>query len=198
MRPDPADARTATSVDEVAARIRALMASRDVVIVGLAGYGGAGKTTLARALAARLPAERVRGDDFLDPRGSRDRSDDWAALLRDELGAVLDALRAGEPAEHRPVDWATGGRQPARIAQAAPVQLVDAVGLLHPQLLPRFDLTVWVDVPLELATERGMRRDREAGNDHDALWRDVWAPTERAFDARFAPRDVADLRYVAD
>lgn len=184
------------TVGELAARIRSLMAERAVVVVGIAGYGGAGKTTLARALAERLPAARVRGDDFLDPLGSRTASDDWAALHRDELAAVLAALRAGEPARFRPVDWATGGRQPERLAPAAPVQLVDAVGLLHPRLLPLLDLAVWVDVPLEVAVERGMRRDRQAGNDHDALWREVWAPTERAFERRFRPREAADVRVA--
>lgn len=188
---------TVTSADELAQRIRLLSAQRDVTVVAIAGYGGSGKSTLARALVARLPeAARIRGDDFLDPLGSRERSDDWAALHRDELGAVLDALRAGEPARFRPVDWSTGGRQPERTAPAAAIQLVDAVGLLHPELLPRIDLAVWVDVPLEVATARGMRRDRQAGNDHDALWREVWAQNERGFDARHRPRERADVRFV--
>lgn len=180
---------------ELAERIRPLVERRAVVVVGIAGFGGSGKSTLARALQPLLPAARVRGDDFLDPIGSREPSDDWAALHRDELAAVLDALRAARPAAYRPVDWATGGRSPERLAQPARVQLVDSVGLLHPALLPHLDLAVWVDVPLEVATARGMRRDRAAGNDHDALWRDVWAPTERAFEERYRPRERAAVRF---
>ena len=42
-----------------------------------------------------------------------------------------------------------------------------------------------------------MRRDRQAGDDHDALWREVWAPTDRAFAERFRPREAADIRFVA-
>jgi uridine kinase len=188
---------TVTSVDELAERIRRLAEQRDVLVVGIAGYGGSGKSTLARGLQARLPeAARVRGDDFLDPLGSRERSDDWAALHRDELAAVLEAMGASRPAMFHPLDWATGGRQPARTQESAPIVLVDAVGLLHPVLVPLLDLTVWVDVPLEEACERGMRRDREAGDDHDALWREVWAPNERGFDARYRPREAAEVRFV--
>ncbi|WP_146793867.1 uridine kinase family protein [Agrococcus baldri] len=186
-----------TDVDELAERIRRRSSRRDALVVGIAGYGGSGKSTLARALLARLPgAMRLRGDDLLDPLGSRERSDDWAALHRDELAAVLGALRAGRPARFRPVDWSTGGRQAERTIAPAAVVLVDAVGLLHPALLPLLDLTVWVDVPLEEAMRRGMRRDRLAGDDHDALWREVWAPNERGFDERYRPRDAAEARFA--
>lgn len=186
-----------TSADELAGRIRHLSSERDVIVVGLGGYGGSGKSTLARALLARLPeAARVRGDDFLDPVGSRERSDEWAALHRDELAAVLEAMGAGRPAMFHPVDWATGGRQPARTQPPAPIVLVDAVGLLHPVLLPLLDLTIWVDVPLEEAVLRGMRRDRDAGDDHDVLWREVWAPNERGFAQRYRPRETAEVRFV--
>lgn len=183
------------SAVELAERIRTLMEQRAVVVVGIAGYGGSGKSTLARALQPLLPAERVRGDDFLDPLGSRERSDDWGALHRAELAGVLEALGTGRHAAFRPVDWTTGGRGVERVVRPARVQLVDAVGLLHPTLLPHLDLAVWVDVPLEVATERGMRRDRVAGNHHDELWREVWAPTEAAFDGRFRPREHADVLY---
>ncbi|SFS09520.1 Uridine kinase [Agrococcus baldri] len=190
-------AETVTGADELAQRIRQLGEQGAVTVVGIAGYGGSGKSTLARALQALLPgAARVRGDDFLDPLGSRERSDEWAALHRDELASVLEAMGAGRPAMVHPVDWATGGRQPARTQEPAPIVLVDAVGLLHPVLLPLLDLTVWVDVPLAESMERGMRRDREAGADHDTLWREVWAPNERGFDARHRPREAADVRIV--
>ena len=106
-----------TSVDALAERIRARIAEQGVVIVGIAGFGGSGKSTLARALAERLPeARRVRGDDLLDPIASRERSDDWSALLRDELRGVLDELRAGRPAELAP---STGRRAAAAAARRA-------------------------------------------------------------------------------
>ncbi|WP_194409948.1 hypothetical protein [Microbacterium cremeum] len=42
-------------------------------------------------------------------------------------------------------------------------------------------------------TQRGMRRDAEHGRDHTALWHEVWVPNERDFEARFSPRERADV-----
>ncbi|MFC3298007.1 hypothetical protein ACFOD2_17695 [Clavibacter michiganensis subsp. insidiosus] len=71
--------------------------------------------------------------------------------------------------------------------------MVDLIGLLHPEARPWIDLAVWCDVDLATASARGMSRDARLGRDHDALWRDVWIPDERDFDAGFAPRASADV-----
>ena len=74
--------------------------------------------------------------------------------------------------------------------------IVDSIGIFHPELLPWFDLTVWVDADLQVAQSRGMARDQAAGLDHDRLWTDVWTPNDREFEQTFAPGERADLRYV--
>ena len=75
--------------------------------------------------------------------------------------------------------------------------VVDSIGIFHPELLPWFDLTVWVDTDLQVAQERGMRRDQAAGLDHDVLWTDVWTPNDREFEQTFSPRSVADIVHQA-
>ena len=48
------------------------------IVVGVSGFAGSGKSTLARKLAGAVPdSVRMRGDDFLDPRRSHQRSTDW-------------------------------------------------------------------------------------------------------------------------
>jgi hypothetical protein len=111
------------------------------------------------------------------------------ARLRRE---VLDPFRAGEPSEFRRYDWSVGRLGEPEPVPTARVLIVDAVGLLHPELEGAFDVTIWVDVDLETATARGKLRDREQSSDHDALWDEVWVPTELAFLARFDPRARAD------
>ena len=180
------------TLEEIAARILTFPDER--VVVGVSGFGGSGKSTLARELVARVPqSARIRGDDFLDPARSHRRSDDWNGVERARLRReVLDPFRAGEPSAFRRYDWSAGTLGTPEPVPTARVLIVDAVGLLHPELEGALDLTIWVDVDIETATARGKLRDRTHRSDHDALWDEVWVPTELAFAARFDPRARAD------
>lgn len=175
--------------------------SRDVrgrVAVGISGYAGAGKSVLARQLVDLVDdAIRLPGDDFLDPPRVHRRSADWDGVDRRRMRTdALEPFRAGRDIFVRPLDWSTGQLgEPTPLPRAA-VLVLDAVGIFHPDLLPWFDLTVWVDAQPEVAQSRGSARDRAAGRQHDRLWADVWTPNDRDFEQRFAPADQADFRYV--
>jgi len=72
--------------------------------------------------------------------------------------------------------------------------VVEGVGIFHPDLLPLFDTTVWIDVPLEVASSRGKARDRERyGVDNDVLWDAVWVPNDTEYFERFRPNELADV-----
>jgi len=165
------------------------------IVVGISGYGGSGKSTLARALVAALPdAVRMRGDDFLDPERSHHRSPDWDGVERDRLrDTVLRPFREGRPSTFQRFDWSRGVIGDPEPVPAAQVMIVDLVGLFHPSVLDDLDVTVWCDIDLETAGERGMARDRSLGRDHDHLWREVWMPNDCDFDVAFAPRSRAML-----
>ena len=165
------------------------------IVVGISGFGGAGKSTLARALVDALPdAVRMRGDDFLDPQRVHRRSADWDGVERARLvDEVLRPFRDGSPGTFRRYDWDADRLTEPEPVPRADVLVVDLIGLFHPDSLPWLDLTVWCDVDLDEAVRRGMARDRAAGNDHDEVWTRVWGPNERDFAARFAPRDIAEV-----
>lgn len=180
-------------IDALAARIAALPTRS---IVAISGFAGAGKSTLARALVDRVPATaRVRVDDFLDPARSHRRSPDWDGVDRARLRAeLLDPFAAGETdLAFRPWDWERGrlgGQVPFGPADRL---VVEGIGILHPDLLDLFALTIWIAAEPDDALARGLARDRLLGRDHASLWHEVWVPNDRDFAARFAPERLADV-----
>jgi|SRR5690554_614208 len=169
------------------------------IVIGVSGYCGSGKSTLVRSIVDSEPGMvRMRGDDFLDPSRSHHRSSDWDGVERRRLvREVLLPFREEREAVFRRFDWtrrALGEPEPVPSGNA---MLVDLIGLFHPEALPVLDLSIWVDVPLETAQERGMQRDETLGRDFSRLWRDVWIPNEIDFDRNFSPRTQADVLYRA-
>ncbi|MGV8912135.1 MAG: uridine kinase family protein [Rhodoglobus sp.] len=181
-------------LDHITAQLRT---SRQPVVVGISGYGGSGKSTLARKLVEALPGSvRMRGDDFLDPARSHSRSTDWDGVDRLRLvSEVLAPLRAGRPSQFRRFDWSTRRLGVAEPLPQTDLLIVDLIGLFHPEALPNIDVTIWCDVDLETAAQRGIMRDRQLGRNHEDLWHKVWLPNERDFAQRFSPREQADALY---
>lgn len=184
-----------TPAAKLVAAIEALRPERTRVIVGISGFGGAGKSTLARALVDAIPGSaRMRGDDFLDPERLNQRSSGWDGVERMRLREeVLDPFRAGRASTFRRFDWETRALAAPEPLPLTDVLIVDCIGIFHPELDDVFDLKIWVDVELHTAAERGKARDRTHGNDHDRLWDEVWEPNDRDFFERFRPDLAADL-----
>ncbi|WP_193106698.1 uridine kinase [Brachybacterium sp. FME24] len=173
--------------------------SRRPLVVGISGYAGSGKSTLARYLAGSLRgAVRLRGDDFLDPSRSHQRSSDWDGVDRARLVAeVLDPLRHERPSTFRRFDWSARALADPEPLPRTDLLLVDLIGLFHPEALPHLDVRIWCDVALDVAARRGLARDRALGRDHEDLWHDVWVPNERDFDRGFSPREQAEILYAS-
>lgn len=145
--------------------------------VGIDGWSGAGKTTLADELAAAVRASgrqtlRASIDDFhrkghkyrsmrgeWTPRLYYDEAYDYAvfrAWLLDPLGpggnrrcriAMLDSFHD----VLLPEAW-------HNLADDA-VVVVDGIFLLHPELAGRWEYLIWLDVDVETMIERARRRD---------------------------------------
>ncbi|HEU5223373.1 MAG TPA: hypothetical protein VFU07_06775 [Candidatus Lumbricidophila sp.] len=102
-------------------------------------------------------------------------------------------FRERRPSTFRRFDWGTRALGTPEPLPLGDVLIVDLVGLFHPEVLALLDVTIWCDIELSEASQRGMRRDLELGRDHNRLWHDVWIPNERDFAANFAPREHAQL-----
>lgn len=167
------------------------------IVVGVSGYCGSGKSTLTRQLVTQLPgAVRIRGDDFLEPARSHQRSADWDGVERLRLvSEVLAPVRDGRASIFRRYDWSSRKLGVPERLPYAEILVVDLIGLFHPDALPSIDLAIWCDVDLETSARRGINRDAGMGRNHETLWHDVWLPNERDFEDQFAPRTRAGVVY---
>ncbi|MFC9560084.1 uridine kinase [Agromyces sp. NPDC056965] len=165
------------------------------IVVGVSGYCGAGKSTLARSLVEHASdIVRLRGDDFLDPVRSHRRSSDWNGVERVRLAdEVLSPFRDGRGGVFRPYDWTRRRLGEPRPLPTADVLVVDLIGLFHPETVDLLDVRIWVDLDLSTAAARGKARDEALGRSHERLWDEVWTPNDRDFAERFRPRDQAHL-----
>ncbi len=142
-------------------------------IVGIAGGTGSGKTTVAKRIAAALPAAAVttiEHDAYY-----RDRSDlspdDRAQLNYDHPDALetellvehLDRLRAGEPIDVPVYDFKVHQRAPeSRRVIPTPVVLVEGILVfVEPPLRERLDIKIFVDTDADIRIFRRIRRDME-------------------------------------
>lgn len=160
-------------------------------ICAIAGGSGAGKTTLAMKLLDRLSGT---GDHLAIDWYYRDLSDlsmqermavnyDHPDSLEVNLYASdLDQLRAGTDIAAPVYDFSTHTRSDeVHMVTAQPVVVTEGILLLAlTEVLPRYDLKVFIDVPAEVRLERRLRRDAvERGRDPDDIrrqWNEFVAP----------------------
>ena len=179
-------------IDEVVAQIRGLRDVRALVLVGIDGAGGAGKSTLAAAVAERLTTDVaiVPMDDFI----VRDRmlDDSWEHGWDRErlICQVLDPLRRGERVSYQRLEWESNSLSAPVELPVATIVLVEGITALHPDLASCWDLAVWVETIAELARERG--RVRDAGNENAQHWH-LWSRNDAQYRAKYVPQERAHL-----
>jgi uridine kinase len=140
--------------------------------VGVDGFGAAGKTTLAYAIAAELAGAVVLSvDDF-----GRVGVPGWDRELF--VNQVLTPLQAGRPARYqtwdlltdRPVGW-------AEVPPGRPI-IVEGVSSTDDRVPVPWDLTVWVEAPESVRWSRILARDPPELLDR---WRTDWLPEEQRY-----------------
>lgn len=160
-------------------------------ICAIAGGSGAGKTTLARMVHEVLieDADHLAIDWYykdlshITMEERRAVNYDHPDSLEFELfGEHLDDLRNGKPVLAPQYDFATHTRTTDVITvKARPVVVADGILLLAvPEVRPRYDHAVFVDVPEQVRLERRVKRDvAERGRDADDIvrqWNEFVAP----------------------
>ena len=154
-------------------------------LICVEGRAGAGKTTLAEAVARAYAgsAAVVHLDDLYEG---------WSGLpkvadrIRDEL---LPPLRAGRPAAIRRWDWAADRLGADLTVPVTDVLLLDGVGSYARAYDDAVSLVVWLEAPEPVRKARALARD---GDVFAPYW-DRWAADETVVHARERTRERADL-----
>jgi len=186
----------------IAERVAALRLTTPRLIVAIDGRGGAGKSSLARAVAPLvLGARHVEYDWFHLPyaQTTAERRFDDERLRREVLGPFRDGTRNFN---FKRYNWGyLSGVEDGFAAEPINITDVDVIvlegcGVLSAYLVDFYDLRVWVDTPAEEALARGIRRDiEEYGLDPSrttAAWAE-WSAWERSALARDNRKLRADV-----
>ncbi|MGF1463494.1 MAG: uridine kinase [Maricaulaceae bacterium] len=163
------------------------------VLIALDGRSRVGKSTIAQAIAARLDATVIAGDDFYS--GGSHVHDDLTpedlvdlCLDRDRLQSVLKDLKAGADARFAPFDWtAFDGRRTERetILPARAALVLEGVYAFHPDFRDLVDLAILVETPRAIRMQRLLTREGEI-----STWEQQWLRAEAWYFANLAPVEV--------
>ncbi len=144
-----------------------------VLLVGVAGGSGSGKTTIARAIVDALPSHHVSAIEhdayYRDlvhlPYEDRVKVNfDHPDSLDNELFVRhLDALRAGQPIEKPRYDFARHVRETETLrVDPSPIIVVEGILVLALEAVrSRLDVKLYVDTDADLRLMRRIRRDLE-------------------------------------
>jgi len=168
-----------------------------MLVIGVAGGTGSGKSTVARNIVGALPPERVSIIDH--DSYYRDRSDLTAAeraglnfdhpdsLDTELLVAQLRALRGGEAVEAPIYDFKTHSRL-AQTRRIAPTPIVVVEGILvfvDAALRAQMDMKIFVDTDADIRVFRRIRRDIEQRGRTFQSIRDQYYKTVRPMHLQF-------------
>ncbi|MFP5310997.1 MAG: aminodeoxychorismate synthase component I, partial [Actinomycetes bacterium] len=138
------------------------------VIIAVDGRSGAGKTTLAIELAARLRAHHKVSLFHLE-----DIYPGWDGLMAGVdryVSTVLTPLRRGDAATWTSWDWENHDDGDTRVTLPAEIIIVEGVGAAAAAARPLLDAVIWAESPDDIRRARALDRDGSAYEPHWDRW----------------------------
>ena len=167
-----------------------ILGSGEMLLVGVDGCGGAGKSTLAEELAAEQSnIQVVHVDDFYKPKDERvEVTETKPVHINFEFDRlkqqVLEPLEHGETAKYQTVKGQVVEVKPSGYI------VIEGLGTLGTELRGHFDYKVWVEALETVRRQRGIERDSE---DWATAWDNQYLPQDARYVAEQQPQAVADL-----
>lgn len=159
-------------------------------LIAIDGPAGAGKSTLARRIAANWPI----GNSSIV--GMDDLYDGWDNALTEQLTRTLEIqilkpLTIGKPASFRSYDWLSSQFGEFKELPKASIYILEGVGSGQRISRKYLDQLIWIDIDQEVGLQRVLQRD---GDYLEAEMR-IWQMREQSHFAVENTRDCATFRF---
>ena len=174
---------------DLLAHIRETSVGKDKFVIAIDGRCGAGKSTLAAALGAKLDAAVFHIDDFFLPKKMRTEerlAEPGGNFDRERfLSEVLKPISKMENVRYRRYDCKTDKFLRAEKIPFKKFIIVEGSYALHPELAPYYDLKVFYDIDKDLQSERITAR---CGEENATDFFVKWIPLEEIY--------IEDLKII--
>lgn len=138
----------------------------NMYIIGICGLSGSGKSSVTRAVLDRFPGKISYLEHDMYYFAKKDRPviqnfDHPSALETSLLIKHINDLRAGKSVERPTYDFKISDRSDkTQTIDPKPILIVEGLLLFNiPEIMPLLDLRIYVDVPLDVAIIRRIKRD---------------------------------------
>lgn len=176
------------SIQDIIGKIIQLQKGKQTILVAIDGFGGSGKTTLAKKLKDTFfDATIVQLDDFYSHelnRADRERI----------LEQVIKPLKENKSTKYQVYDWKNKTLAEWIEVKPGGIVFIEGVSMLHDDFNDYWDLRIWIDYPQEEGIKRGIERDKkEYGVDSTNEWVNIWKPQETEYVKTQKPQQKADF-----
>lgn len=177
---------------EIARKVKQSEFKGKPVVIAIDGFGGAGKSTLAKDLENELGlATIVEVDDFFlfGVKSDANKSNFDRARLKEQ---VLRPLKQGKSASYQKSIDANNPLSKYYDVPQVDYVILEGVSSFHPDIAEFIDYKIWLDIPADAAKNRMIERDRALGDEHGDLW-DHWTDSYQEYKDLHHPESAADL-----
>ncbi len=167
---------------------------KERVLVAIDGYAAAGKTTLAKGIAALFDCTVFHMDDFFLPPSLRtkERLAEAGGNVHYERfhDEVLLPLTKGKTVSYGVFDCSQMKISRTATAEPKRLNIIEGSYSHHPRLSAYYDLRIFLDVSEEVQEERILRRN---GDEMARKFKEIWIPMEKRYFSSFEIKERSHL-----